>query len=105
MIYFAYTKLVKGDKVSGIITGNILVTGMTKGLESRDYAISKVYAWIDLLNKNMSPTKFHTPTAKGTKIDFKQILNQGDYDKGIKRLHLFMEKVNEKHGTDFNFSN
>lgn len=91
--------------MSGIITGNILVTGMTKSLESRDYDVSKVYAWIDLLNKNMSPTKFHTPTAKGTKIDFKQILNQGDYDKGIKRLHLFMEKVNEKHGTDFNFSN
>ena len=86
------------------INATLSFNGMTKGLDERTYAISKVHVWIDLLNKNMRPTKFYAPTSNGTRINVEQILNQEDYDKGLEELDGFMYTVNKKHGTDFKLS-
>lgn len=79
--------------------------GLTKGLDKRTYAISKVNAWMNMLNQNMRPVRFYNPTINGTNVSVEQILDQSDYDKGLEELEAYTLWVNEKYGTDFRLRN
>lgn len=82
-------------KVS-LVSGQKIFKNMTNKLSEEEYAKIKAQFWMFMLNDGQKPTKWLKPNAKGTKVNFDYINDQGEYDRGLLELEVYLREINEK---------
>lgn len=83
------------------VGGQMSISKMTNKVEEKEYAIRKAYAWMNMLNDKMYPTKWLKANKNGTKVNFNAIHSQEDYEKGLDELEAYLKGLNREFGTYF----
>lgn len=68
--------------------------------QNKEYDIKKAQMWAYMINDGKRPTRWFTPTKKGTKVNFDFIGSLEDREVALNEIKLFIEDLNTIHDLD-----
>jgi hypothetical protein len=87
-----------------IIGGQKCFKLLSNRLTEKQYAACKVNAWFKMITKAEWPTKWLKPNKDGTRVNFKAMNGEDDYNKALDEIKSYISEINEKYGFDYKIS-